>query len=217
MQEKQSGGAINAIVSVSDPANLEILGKALEEMGANVYATGGTKARLQAIGVNAHSISDLTGFPEILGGRVKTLHPAVQSGILAKRNDPGHLAELAEHDLQTIEIVAVNLYPFAKTIAKEGVTLEEAVEQIDIGGPTLIRAAAKNFTSVIVLSDPTDYEAVMQEWRDRGKVSQSTRQALAAKAFGHVSAYDSLIAGYLGQPTTDNRQPTTDNFGGYFV
>jgi phosphoribosylaminoimidazolecarboxamide formyltransferase/IMP cyclohydrolase len=198
MQDKQANRAINAIISVSDPANLEILGKALSEMGANIYATGGTKARLQSVDVNAHSISDLTGFPEILGGRVKTLHPGVHSGILAKRNDPGQMAQLAEHGLSTIELVACNLYPFAKTIAKEGVTLEEAVEQIDIGGPTLIRAAAKNFTSVVVLSDPADYEVVMQEWRDRGDLSQQTRQALAAKAFRHVSEYDALIADYLG-------------------
>ena len=185
MPEKQA--AINAIISVSDPANLESLGRALGEMSANIYATGGTKGRLQAAGVDAHSISDLTGFPEILGGRVKTLHPGVHSGILAKRNDPAQMAQLAEHGLNTIELVAVNLYPFAKTIAKDGVTLEEAVEQIDVGGPTMIRAAAKNFASVVVLSDPADYESVIQEWREQGEVSVETRQRLAAKAFRHVS------------------------------
>src|SRR5437870_5477109 len=109
------GTTFNAIVSVSDPTNLEVLGRALAEMGAAIYATGGTKARLQAAGVEAHSISDLTGFLEILGGRVKTLHPGVHSGILAKRDDPTQMAELAQHGLQTIELVAVNLYPFAKT------------------------------------------------------------------------------------------------------
>src|SRR6266550_6666093 len=124
MPQKQA--AINAIISVSDPTNLESLGRVLGEMGANIYATGGTKARLQAAGVDAHSISDLTGFPEILGGRVKTLHPGVHSGILAKRNDPDQMAQLAEHGLSTIELVAVNLYPFARTIAIDGVTLEEA-------------------------------------------------------------------------------------------
>lgn len=194
----QQRASINAIISVSDPSNVEILGRALAEMGANIYATGGTKARLQAAGVDAHSVSDLTGFPEILGGRVKTLHPGVHSGILAKRNDAGQMAQLAEHNLQTIELVAVNLYPFARTIAKEGVTLDDAVENIDIGGPTMIRAAAKNFTSVVVLSDPDDYEAVIQEWRDNGDVSQETRKRLASKAFDHVSGYDALIAGYLG-------------------
>jgi phosphoribosylaminoimidazolecarboxamide formyltransferase/IMP cyclohydrolase len=189
---------INAILSVSDPMGLDTLGRALSEgLGAHIYATGGTKARLEKAGIKAHSVSDLTGFPEILGGRVKTLHPGIHSGILAKRDDPGQMAELAGHDLQTIDLVAVNLYPFAQTITKDGVTLEEAVEQIDVGGPTMIRAAAKNFASVLVLSDPEDYEPVMQEWREQGEVSQATRKRLAAKAFQHVSAYDALIGRFL--------------------
>src|SRR5438034_11326995 len=130
---------INAVLSVSDATGLESLGKALVEMGANIYATGGTKQKLESAGISARSISDLTGFPEILGGRVKTLHPGVHSGILAKRDDPDQMAQLAEYGLQTIDLVVVNLYPFAQTIGKSGVTLEEAVEQIDIGGPTMIR------------------------------------------------------------------------------
>src|SRR5205085_11131199 len=169
----------------------------LSEMGVHIYATGGTKARLEGAGVKAHSVSDLTGFPEILGGRVKTLHPGIHSGILAKRDDPGQMAQLAEHDLQTIDVVAVNLYPFAETISKSGVTLEEAVEQIDVGGPTMIRAAAKNFASVLVLSDPTDYEPVLREWQEQGQVSQETRKRLAAKAFRHVAAYDALSGDFL--------------------
>ena len=195
-----SAKQLNAILSVSDSTNLDALGKALSELGATIFATGGTKSRLQAAGIEAHSVSDLTGFPEILGGRVKTLHPGVASGILAKRSDPAQMAELAEHGLNEIHLVAVNLYPFARTIQKEGVTLEDAVEQIDIGGPTMLRSAAKNFTSVIVLSDPADYDAVITEWREQGDVSQETRQALAAKAFKHVSEYDALIAGYLRGP-----------------
>ena len=195
-----SAKQLNAILSVSDSTNLDALGKALSELGATIFATGGTKSRLQAAGIEAHSVSDLTGFPEILGGRVKTLHPGVASGILAKRSDPTQMAELAEHGLNEIHLVAVNLYPFARTIQKEGVTLEDAVEQIDIGGPTMLRSAAKNFTSVIVLSDPADYDAVITEWREQGDVSQETRQALAAKAFKHVSEYDALIAGYLRVP-----------------
>lgn len=188
---------LNAIISVSDPANLDTLGKALQEMGAVIYATGGTKARLQDAGVEAHSVSELTGFPEIMGGRIKTLHPGVHSGILAKRDDKNQMAQLQEHGLQAIDLVAVNLYPFARTIERSGVTLEEAVEQIDIGGPTMLRAAAKNFASVVVLSDPDDYGAVIAEWRKDGKVSQSTCHRLAAKAFRHVSEYDTLIANYL--------------------
>ncbi|MEO6457736.1 MAG: bifunctional phosphoribosylaminoimidazolecarboxamide formyltransferase/IMP cyclohydrolase, partial [Chloroflexia bacterium] len=158
-------GQLNAIVSVSDPTNLDTLGRALIELGATIYATGGTKSRLEAAGIEAHSVSDLTGFPEILGGRVKTLHPGALSGILAKRSDEGQMAELAEHGLNEIHLVAVNLYPFAETIRKPDIALEQAVEQIDIGGPTMIRAAAKNFTSVIALSDPADYDAVIAEWR----------------------------------------------------
>jgi len=190
--------SINTIISVSDPSSLDVLGKALKAIGANVYATGGTQAKLQALGVDAHSISDLTGFPEILGGRVKTLHPAVHSGILAKRDDEGQMSQLREHNLKTIELVVSNLYPFASTIAKEGVTLPEAVEQIDVGGPTMIRASAKNFTSVVILCDPADYEPVMSEWQGTGEVSAATRKRLAVKAFRHVSEYDALIADYLG-------------------
>ncbi|MEO5952582.1 MAG: bifunctional phosphoribosylaminoimidazolecarboxamide formyltransferase/IMP cyclohydrolase, partial [Chloroflexia bacterium] len=194
--------SINAIVSVSDAANLEELGAALDGMGAHIYATGGTKTKLQAVGIKAHSVSDLTGFPEILGGRVKTLHPGVHSGILARRDLAEHMAQLDEHNLKTIEVVAVNLYPFARTIEREGVTEEEAVEQIDIGGPAMIRAAAKNFAGVVILSDPADYVPVMQEWRDSGEVSMETRKRLAAKAFRHVSDYDNLIAGYLSAGST---------------
>jgi len=199
----------NAIISVSDPTNLDSLGKALAEMGTTIYATGGTMSKLRAAGVEARSVSDLTGFPEILGGRVKTLHPAVHSGILAKRGDPSQMAELAEHGLQTIDLVAVNLYPFAETIRKSGVTLDEAVEQIDIGGPTMVRASAKNFASVIILTDPSDYETVLSEWREQGEVSQETRRRLAAKAFKHVSEYDALIAGYL-EGTKDEGRRTKD-------
>jgi phosphoribosylaminoimidazolecarboxamide formyltransferase/IMP cyclohydrolase len=203
--------AVNAIVSVSDPAHLDVLGAALARLGASVFATGGTQSRLAAAGVQAQSVSALTGFPEILGGRVKTLHPGVHSGILARRDDPGHMAQLTEHGLTAIDLVAVNLYPFASTIQREGVTLPEAVEQIDVGGPTMIRAAAKNFASVVVLSDPADYEPVMAEWEEQGAVSQETRKRLAAKAFRHVSEYDALIADYLGAETSQPAEDTHHN------
>ncbi len=188
---------INAIFSVSDPTGLDALGKALVDMGANIYATSGTRQKLESAGVSAHSISDLTNFPEILGGRVKTLHPGVHSGILARRDDPAQMAQLAEHGLRAIDLVTVNLYPFAQTINREGVTLAEAVEQIDIGGPAMARAAAKNFASVIVLCDPADYKPVIDEWRVVGGVSMNTRMRLAAKAFKHVSEYDALVGEYL--------------------
>ena len=211
--------AFNAILSVSDPTNIESLGSALADMGATIYATSGTKARLQAAGVEVHTVSDLTGFPEILGGRIKTLHPGVHSGILAKRDDPAQMAQLQEHGLQVIDLVAVNLYPFAQTISKEGVTLEEAVEQIDIGGPTMIRAAAKNFTSVVILSDPADYNEVIAEWREHGEVGQTTRRRLAAKAFRHVSKYDLLVARYLayGARPADEMKPAIETFPEHFT
>ncbi|HET9495513.1 MAG TPA: bifunctional phosphoribosylaminoimidazolecarboxamide formyltransferase/IMP cyclohydrolase [Chloroflexia bacterium] len=204
--------AVNAIVSVSDPAHLDVLGAALARLGASVYATGGTQVKLAKAGVQAQSVSALTGFPEILGGRVKTLHPGVHSGILARRDDPGQMAQLTEHGLKTIDLVAVNLYPFARTIQQEGVTLPEAVEQIDVGGPAMIRAAAKNFASVVVLSDPADYAPVMAEWEQNGSVSHDTRKRLAAKAFRHVSEYDALIAGYLGDESQagETGQPAED-------
>lgn len=211
-EQSKALNSINAIISISDPSRLDVLGKALKAIGANVYATGGTQAKLQALGVDAHSISDLTGFPEILGGRVKTLHPAVHSGILARRDDEGQMSQLREHNLKTIELVVSNLYPFASTIAKEGVTLPEAVEQIDVGGPTMIRASAKNFTSVVILCDPADYEPVMSEWQDTGEVSEATRKRLAVKAFRHVSEYDALIADYLG--SSDSKDGSEGLFPG---
>lgn len=201
---------MNAILSVSDAGGLEELGKALAEMGATVYATGGTKRKLEAAGVKANSVSDLTGFPEILGGRVKTLHPGVLAGVLALRDDPQQMAQLGEHGLQPVDLVAVNLYPFADTTAREGVTRQEATEQIDIGGPTMIRAAAKNADSVVVLVDPEDYEPVLREWRERGAVSGQTRRRLAAKAFRHVSQYDALIADYLGAQAEGPEAPIPD-------
>lgn len=211
MAEKE---AINAIISVSDASSLEELGRALNEMGAHIYATGGTKSKLQAVGIDAHSISDLTGFPEIMDGRVKTLHPGVHSGILARRDLESHMGQLQEHGLRAIEVVAVNLYPFARTIEREGITLEDAVEQIDVGGPAMLRAAAKNFAGVVALCDPADYAPVMQEWQSSGDVSLSTRKRLAAKAFKHVSEYDSLIASYLSEDSPDaeaDRQSESDD------
>jgi phosphoribosylaminoimidazolecarboxamide formyltransferase/IMP cyclohydrolase len=179
-------------------------------MGANIYATSGTRQKLEAAGVPARSISDLTDFPEILGGRVKTLHPGVHSGILARRDDPTQMAQLSEHGLREIHLVVVNLYPFAQTISRDNVTLEEAVEQIDVGGPTMIRAAAKNFPSVVVLSDPADYVPVISEWRESGEVSHEIRRRLAASAFKHVSEYDTLIAEYLAETTHGARQATNN-------
>ena len=187
---------MRAIISVSDKTNVEVLGQGLAELGATVFSTGGTRRALEAAGVPVRSVSELTGFPEILDGRVKTLHPAIHGGILARRDRPSHLAELAKHGLEPVDLVAVNLYPFAETVSQPGVTLAEALEQIDIGGPTLLRAAAKNFPAVIPLCDPTDYAPVLEALR-KGGLDQAARQRLAAKAFHHTATYDALVAAYL--------------------
>jgi phosphoribosylaminoimidazolecarboxamide formyltransferase/IMP cyclohydrolase len=187
---------VRALVSVSDKTGVVDFARGLNQLGVEIYSTGGTKKALQEAGVSCHSVAELTNFPEILDGRVKTLHPGVHAGILARRDLPGHLSQLAEKGLVTIDLVAVNLYPFVQTIAREGTTLEEAVENIDIGGPTMIRAAAKNFPHVLVVVDPQDYQPVLEQLQ-KGEVGIEERKKLAQKAFQHVAAYDTAIAGYL--------------------
>ena len=189
---------MRAIISVSNKAGVADFARSLSQLGFEVFSTGGTKKALAEAKVPVKSISELTGFPEILDGRVKTLHPAVHGGILAKRDLPAHMAQLAENKIGTIDLVAVNLYPFVQTVAKEKVTLDEALENIDIGGPTLIRAAAKNFPSVIVLVDPADYQPVLEKLK-AGSVDLAERKRLAQKAFQHVAVYDTAIAQYLGR------------------
>jgi phosphoribosylaminoimidazolecarboxamide formyltransferase/IMP cyclohydrolase len=191
---------MRAILSVSDKTGLGELARGLVALGVEIVASGHTRAHLEGVGIAAQPVEALTGFPEMLDGRVKTLHPAVHGGILARRDRPDHLAQLAEHGLSPIDVVVVNLYPFRETIARPGVTLDEALEQIDIGGPTLLRAAAKNFPAVVVLGDPADYTPVLAEWQRDGAVSGETRRRLAAKAFQHVAAYDTAIAATLRGP-----------------
>jgi len=187
---------VRAIVSVSDKTGLLDFARQLQKLNVEVFSTGGTKKALQDSGLKVHSVSELTGFPEILDGRVKTLHPAVHGGILAKRNLPQHVEELARNKISPIDMVVVNLYPFVRTVAKPDVSLDEALENIDIGGPTMIRAAAKNFPSVLVVVDPQDYELVAEKLR-QGEVSLKDRERLAQKAFQHVAMYDTAIAQYL--------------------
>jgi phosphoribosylaminoimidazolecarboxamide formyltransferase/IMP cyclohydrolase len=169
-------------------------------LGFEIFSTGGTKKALAAAGVPVKSVSEITGFPEILNGRVKTLHPAIHGGILAKRDLPAHMEELARNKIETIDLVAVNLYPFVQTVSKENVILDEALENIDIGGPTLIRAAAKNFPSVIVVVDPADYQPVLERLKGGG-VDLAERKRLAQKAFQHMAIYDTAISQYLRQDT----------------
>ena len=187
---------MRAIVSVSNKSGLVDFVRKLKDLDIEIYSTGGTKKAIEVEGIKVHGISELTGFPEILDGRVKTLHPVVHGGILARRDLPKHMEELAKNKIQTIDMVVVNLYPFVQTVTKTNVSLEEALENIDIGGPTMIRASAKNFPSVLVIVDPEDYDVIIEKLKS-GKVDQQERKRLAQKAFQHVAMYDTAIAEYL--------------------
>ncbi len=191
---------MRAIISVSDKAGVTDFAQGLSQLGFDLFSTGGTRRALAEAGVPVKSVSEITGFPEILDGRVKTLHPVIHGGILARRNLPAHMEELAKNKIEIIDLVAVNLYPFVQTVAKEGVTLDDALENIDIGGPTLIRAAAKNFPSVIVVVAPADYQPVLEKLK-AGGIDLAGRKRLAQKAFQHVAIYDTAISQYLRQDT----------------
>ena len=184
-----------ALLSVSDKRGVAELGDKLQRLGWRLLSTGGTARELRGAGCEVTEVSEFTGFPEVLDGRVKTLHPKVFAGILA-RDDAAHRRQLEELEMDTIDLVVVNLYPFRETVAAADVTLASAVEQIDIGGPSLIRAAAKNHDRVLVVVDPDDYGAVVEELAD-GEPSSSVRQTLAVKAFRHTAAYDAAIAAHL--------------------
>jgi len=185
-----------ALLSVHDKTGLRELAYGLAELGFDIYSTGGTQKALAEAGLPVHSVSSLTGFPEILDGRVKTLHPIVHAGILARRDDPAHMEELERSQIPPIDLVCVNLYPFRETVARPGHTLEDALENIDIGGPAMLRAAAKNHPHVLVLVDPEDYEEALEHLAME-QVPQDFRRRLAAKAFQHVASYDTAIAAYL--------------------
>jgi phosphoribosylaminoimidazolecarboxamide formyltransferase/IMP cyclohydrolase len=186
-----------ALISVSNKTGVAEFAKNLVDLGYEVVSTGGTLKALANSGVPAVGVSDVTGFPECLGGRVKTLHPAVHGGILAMRDNPEHMRRLQELDITPIDIVAVNLYPFKEAIAKPDAELAEAIENIDIGGPAMIRSAAKNYPFVSVITDPADYTAIVDELKQSGFISEKTNFRLAAKAFIHTADYDSLIASYF--------------------
>jgi phosphoribosylaminoimidazolecarboxamide formyltransferase/IMP cyclohydrolase len=187
-----------ALLSVSDKAGLVAFAQGLQALGVQLLSTGGTAHALTDAGVVVTEIAAYTGFPEILDGRVKTLHPKVHAGILARRDLAPHRAALAEHAIPSIDLVVVNLYPFRETVARPGCTLDEAIENIDIGGPAMLRSAAKNYAHVGVVVDPADYTAVLDELRDnRAMLSLATRFRLAQKAFSHTAAYDGAISSYL--------------------
>lgn len=186
-----------ALVSVSDKTGLVPFVEGLVSLGWEIVATGGTQKLLEDSGVKTVGISEVTGFPEILDGRVKTLHPKVHGGLLARRDIPSHMQTLSEQGITPIDLVCVNLYPFRQTIAKEGVTMEDAIENIDIGGPSMLRSSAKNWKDVTVVCDPADYETVLSELRTSGSTSASTRLKLSAKAYTHTAEYDICIARYM--------------------
>jgi phosphoribosylaminoimidazolecarboxamide formyltransferase/IMP cyclohydrolase len=187
-----------ALLSVSDKAGLTEFARGLATQGVSLLSTGGTARQLAADGVNVTEVSDYTGFPEMLDGRVKTLHPRVHGGLLARRDSRTHMDAIRAAGIEPIDLVAVNLYPFSQTVARPGCSLEEAIENIDIGGPTLLRAAAKNHAGVAVVVDPADYAAVLEEMKAHGgALVAATRFRLAQKAFAHTAAYDAAIANYL--------------------
>ncbi|MBC7958844.1 MAG: bifunctional phosphoribosylaminoimidazolecarboxamide formyltransferase/IMP cyclohydrolase, partial [Vallitaleaceae bacterium] len=188
---------MRALISVSDKTGIVDFAKELVAMGVEIISTGGTASALQGAGVPVIGISEITGFPECLDGRVKTLDPHIHAGILAIRSNAEHMKQIAELAVTPIDIVVVNLYPFKQTVLKEGVELHDAIENIDIGGPTMLRSAAKNYQDVSVIIDPLDYATVLTELKESGKVSLKTNFYLSSKVFEHTSHYDTLIANYM--------------------
>ncbi|HEY8608733.1 MAG TPA: bifunctional phosphoribosylaminoimidazolecarboxamide formyltransferase/IMP cyclohydrolase [Noviherbaspirillum sp.] len=198
-----------ALISVSDKTGVLEFAKALAAQGVRILSTGGTAKLLGDNGVAVTEVADYTGFPEMLDGRVKTLHPKVHGGILARRDLPEHMAALEEHNIPTIDMVVVNLYPFQQTVAKEQCSLEDAIENIDIGGPTMLRSSAKNHKDVVVVCDPADYGRVLEEMKaNAGEVSYDTRFALATKVFAHTAQYDGAITNYLSALGADRQHAT---------
>jgi len=193
-----------ALLGVSDKSGLAEFARVLVRHGVELLSTGGTKAALEAAGIAVKSVEDFTGFPELLDGRVKTLHPKIHGGILARRDDAHHRRQMEQHHLEPIDLVVVNFYPFESTVAKAGVTREDAIENIDIGGPTLARAAAKNYEDVVVVLDPADYQKIAEELEaNRGAVNAATRWRLARKAFARVAAYDAAISNWLAMQANE--------------
>jgi phosphoribosylaminoimidazolecarboxamide formyltransferase/IMP cyclohydrolase len=198
-----------ALISVSDKTGVLEFARALSAQGVNILSTGGTAKLLADHGIKVTEVADYTGFPEMLDGRVKTLHPKVHGGILARRDFPEHVAALQTHGIPTIDMVVVNLYPFQQTVAKEQCSLEDAIENIDIGGPAMLRSSAKNHKDVVVVCDPSDYNRVLKEMQaNRGEVTYETKFDLAKKVFAHTAQYDGAIANYLSSLGEDKQHAT---------
>jgi phosphoribosylaminoimidazolecarboxamide formyltransferase/IMP cyclohydrolase len=200
-----------ALLSVSDKTGLVDFARGLAGLDVELVASGGTATALRDAGLEVLDVAELTGSPEMLGGRVKTLHPRIHGGVLARRDHDGDIADIAEHDLQTIDLVVVNLYPFEATVADPDVTLADAIEKIDIGGPSMIRSAAKNHAYVGIVVDPGDYTAILAELSGAGgELALATRSALALKAFQRTSEYDTAIQAYLAQQGGATDEPLPD-------
>ena len=199
---------MQALLSVYDKTGLTDFARALHDSAYSLVSTGGTHAAISGAGIPARHVEDVTGFPQILDGRVKSLHPAIYGGILARRDIPAHNEELAAHDIDAFGVVAANLYPFVDTVSRPNATLIDALENIDIGGPTMIRAAAKNFPHVIVVVDPADYGWIGERLTSGEDLTQDERRSLARKAFQHVALYDTTISQYLGSDTLDIDETT---------
>jgi phosphoribosylaminoimidazolecarboxamide formyltransferase/IMP cyclohydrolase len=189
-----------AIISVSDKKGVVDFARELSAMGVEILSTGGTAKSLREAGIPVIEVSEYTGFPEMLDGRLKTLHPKIHGGLLSRRSNPKDMEDIKKQAIGLIDMVVVNLYPFEQTIAKPDVTFDEAIENIDIGGPTMLRAASKNFRDVAVVADPDDYRRIIAEMKSlKGDVSETTKFALARKVFAHTARYDGAIAEYLGK------------------
>jgi len=197
---------MKALLSVYNKDNIEHIGTSLSEAGYEIISTGGTYKSLKKAGISVRQISDLTGFPEILDGRVKTLHPKVHGGILARRDITKHRQEMESNDISAIDVVVVNLYPFVDTVRKDEVSLDEALENIDIGGPTMIRSAAKNFPHVLVVVDPFDYEWIAEKIASGDELTEIERKKLAQKAFQHVAVYDTAISTWLNEAPLESNE-----------
>ena len=196
--------AERAIISLTDKSGIEDFAKELENLGIEILSTGGTAKKMRDHGIKVKDVAEFTGFPEMLDGRVKTLHPKVHGGILAQKSNADHLAQMEKHGLEAIDIVAVNLYAFEKTVADPNCRLADAIENIDIGGPTMLRAAAKNYADVTVIVDPADYATVISEIKANGNTSLKTRFKLARKVFALTSAYDTAIINWLDKIDADS-------------
>ena len=193
-----------ALISVSDKTGIVEFAKELANFGVQIISTGGTAKSLRESGINVTEVSEITNFPEMMDGRVKTLHPKIHGAFLALRDNENHVASMNEHDIEPIDLVVVNLYPFQETVAKEDVSLEEAVENIDIGGPAMIRSASKNWRDVAVLTDAKLYEGVIDELKNNsGSLSLETRQRLATLAYTRTASYDLAISSYLAKQLSD--------------